>query len=556
MPFNEEEIYQEHVLDHYECPYHRGHCPAATHSHADDNPLCGDFVQVELRIGDDGKIEDAFFDGDGCCISQASASMLMERIHGKTVAEAKEFSADDMLTLFGARLTPNRQKCCLLPCARAADGRVFVSGESHGRQGIVMTTVPASLAFDPEALRRDFPILAADIHQDTPLVYLDNAATTQRPRQVIESIKETSERHYANVHRGIHALSERSTDMFESAREKVRGFINAETIEQVIFTHGATESVNLVARSWGDANLVAGDEILLTEMEHHANIVPWRQLAQRTGAELRYLPITDDGLLCLDKLPELITPRTRLVAVTAVSNVLGTINPVAEIVSAAHAAGALALIDAAQSAPHQPLDVQALDADFVAFSGHKMLGPSGVGVLYGRREVLEAMPPFMGGGGMIRRVTLEGFEPAELPAKFEAGTPPIVAAIGLGVAIDYLQRVGLDAIHQHEQRLAAQAHEVLDDVGGIRRLGPEPDKKAGIVSFVVEGVHAHDVAQRLDHHGVAVRAGHHCTMPLHRRLKISASSRASFYLYNTLAEVETLGEALRETKAFFGRGRR
>jgi cysteine desulfurase/selenocysteine lyase len=416
-----------------------------------------------------------------------------------------------------------------------------------------MITALETRTLNPLTLRGDFPILATRVHGDVPLVYLDNAATTQRPRQVIQSIVETSEKHYANVHRGIHTLSEQSTEMFEAAREKVRAFLNAPAVEQVIFTHGTTESINLVARSWGDANISPGDEILLTEMEHHANLVPWHQLVQRRGAVLRFLPITDDGLLRLDELSRLLTKRTRLVAVAAVSNVLGTINPLLEIIAQAHAAGALVLVDAAQAVPHQPIDVQALDADFLAFSGHKMLGPSGVGILYGRRDLLEAMPPFLGGGSMISRVKLEGFEPAELPAKLEAGTPPIVSAIGLGVAIDYLNRVGLAAIHDHERLLAARAHEVLSQVGGIRFLGPSPEKKAGIVSFVVEGIHAHDVAQRLDRHGIAVRAGHHCAMPLHKRLGVPASSRASFYLYNTLEEVDRLGEALIETKSFFRR---
>jgi cysteine desulfurase/selenocysteine lyase len=416
-----------------------------------------------------------------------------------------------------------------------------------------MTTLATHAALDVEALRADFPILATQVHEDTPLVYLDNAATTQRPRQVILSIVETSEKHYANVHRGIHALSERSTHLFEQAREKVRAYLNARDACEVIFTYGTTHSINLVARSWGDENVRAGDEILLTEMEHHANLVPWQQLAQRTGCKLRYLPITDDGRLNLDLLPRLLTPRTRLLGVTAVSNVLGTINPLEEIIALAHAAGALVLVDAAQLVPHQALDVQALGADFVAFSGHKMLGPSGVGILYGRQELLDAMPPFFGGGSMIRRVTLEGFEPAELPAKFEAGTPPIVSAIGLGVAIDYLRRVGPDAIRQHEQALTRQAFDVLGQIGGLHILGPAPEQRSGIVSFVLDGIHAHDVAQRLDRHGIAVRAGHHCAMPLHQRLHVAATTRASFYLYNTAEEVNLLGESLREVKRFFRR---
>jgi cysteine desulfurase/selenocysteine lyase len=411
---------------------------------------------------------------------------------------------------------------------------------------------------DLERIRADFPILATRLHATddrpgVPLVYLDSAASTQRPRQVIQSLVDVYEQHYANVHRGIHALSDQATERYEAAREKVRALISAPTVEQVIFTRGTTESINLVARCWGDVNLRAGDEILLTEMEHHANIVPWHQTAERTGARVRFLPITDDGLLRLDLLDEYLTPRTRLVAVTAISNVLGTVNPLDEIIRRAHDAGALVLVDAAQSVPHAPVDVVALGADFLAFSGHKMLGPSGVGVLYGRRELLEAMPPFLGGGSMIRRVTTEGFEPAELPAKFEAGTPPIAPAIGLGAAIDYLNAIGLPAIHEHAVQLTQLAHDVLSTVDGLRFLGPPPQHKSGIVSFTLDRVHAHDIAQLLDRQGIAIRAGHHCTMPLHKRLKITASSRASFYLYNTPAEVEQLGRALEETKRILRR---
>ena len=413
-----------------------------------------------------------------------------------------------------------------------------------------------TIPIDVERLRADFPILAHRRPDGKALVYLDNAATTQRPRQVIDALVDVYSTHYANVHRGIHWLSDQTTDLFEEAREKVRAFINAPAREEVIFTHGTTEGINLVARSWGDANVNAGDEILLTEMEHHSNIVPWQQLAERTGATVQFLPITDDGQLKLDEFSHLLTKRTKLVAVAAVSNVLGTINPVAEIARQAHAAGAVVLVDAAQSVPHLPLDVQALGADFVAFSGHKMLGPTGVGVLWGRRELLDAMPPFLGGGSMIRRVRQTGFEPAELPAKFEAGTPPIVPAIGLGAAIDYLERIGLEAISQHEHALLQHAHEVLSQIGGVKLLGPapEPNQKSGIVSFVVDGIHAHDVAQLLDRHGIAVRAGHHCAMPLHQRLGLTATSRASFYFYNTPAEIDALGEALRDAKRVFRRG--
>ena len=411
-----------------------------------------------------------------------------------------------------------------------------------------------NLKFNPNTARADFPILATRVRGDKPLIYLDNAATTQRPRQVIQLLVDVYEKYYANVHRGVHWLSDQSTDLYEEAREKVRGFINARQCREVIFTTGTTSSINLVAHGWGDANVHSGDEILLTVMEHHSNIVPWQQLAERSGCTVKFVPITDDGLLVMDQFDELLTEKTRLVALAAVSNVLGTINPVRFLAERAHAAGALVLVDAAQSVPHDQVDVQDLGVDFMAFSGHKMLGPSGVGVLYGRESLLEKMSPFLGGGSMIRRVKLDGFEAADLPAKFEAGTPPIVSAIGLGAAIDYLQTIGLRAIREYELALAKRAHEVLSDVGGVRFLGPAVDQKTGIVSFVMDGVHAHDIAQICDRHGVAIRAGHHCAMPLHKRLGITASSRASFYFYNTMEEVNRLGEALVETKRILRRG--
>ncbi|MGH7139619.1 MAG: aminotransferase class V-fold PLP-dependent enzyme [Pirellulales bacterium] len=410
-----------------------------------------------------------------------------------------------------------------------------------------MKTQQAS-PLDVQALRRDFPILSRLVHGDRPLVYFDNAATTQRPRQVIQSLVEVYEKHYANVHRGIHWLSEQSTDLYSEAREKVRAFINARHAEEVIFTRGTTESINLVARSWGDRNVGPGDEILLTEMEHHSNIVPWQQLAARTGAALRYVPVRDDGLLDLEAFQQLLSDRTKIVAVTAASNVLGTYTPVAQIVLQAHAAGAKVLVDAAQSVPHTTTDVQTLDADFLAFSGHKLMGPTGIGVLYGRQELLAAMPPFLGGGSMIRRVTLDGFEPADLPARFEAGTPPIVEAIGLGVAIDYLRGIGLEKVHQHERLLTAAVQDAIGSLSGVRIYGPPLEQKAGIVSFALSGIHAHDVAQILDQQGIAVRAGHHCAMPLHNRLGIAATTRVSFYLYNTLAEIEHLAPALEKVK--------
>jgi len=415
-----------------------------------------------------------------------------------------------------------------------------------------MTTTEPRL-FDVESLRTEFPILQTRINGDIPLVYLDNAASTQRPQQVIDTITVAYEQQYANVHRGIHWLSELSTDLFENARESVQRLLNARRSSEIIFTSGTTASINLVARSWGDANLKVGDEILLSEMEHHSNLVPWQQLALRTGCRLRFLPVTDDGLLDLETLDELLTDRTRLVSIVAISNVLGTINPIKMLVQRAHAAGALILIDAAQSAPHEPIDVQDLDADFLAFSGHKMLGPSGVGVLHGREAILEEMPPFLGGGSMIHRVTLEGFEVADLPSKFEAGTPPIVSALGLATAIDYLNQVGFDAILQYEQQLTEKAHQLLTDIDGLRILGPSPGQKGGIVSFVVDGVQANDLAMMLDEQGIAVRAGHHCAMPLHARLGVSASLRASFYFYNTTEEVEKLADGVKRALRLFRR---
>jgi cysteine desulfurase/selenocysteine lyase len=419
------------------------------------------------------------------------------------------------------------------------------------------TNANQTSTLNTDAIRADFPILSKTLHDGVPLTYLDNAATTQRPRQVIQAIVDTYEHHYANVHRGIHWLSDQSTDLYEDAREKVRAFIGAATREEVIFTTGATGAINLVARSWGDTNVGADDEVLVTEMEHHSNLVPWHQLAKRTGAKVVHVPVTDDGKLDLEAYERLLTERTRLVAVTAVSNVLGTINPIEQIVAKARAAGALVLVDGAQSVPHRSIDVQALDADFLAFSGHKMMGPSGVGVLWGKREILDAMPPFLGGGSMIRRVRLDGFEPADLPARFEAGTPPIVPAIGLGAAIDYLTDIGLDAVAAHEHDLTIYAHRVLGELGTLRFLGPPPEDKSGIVSFVFQNnrPHAHDIAQLLDRHGVAVRAGHHCAMPLHKRFNVNASARASFYLYNTREEIDRLAEALKQVRQVFQRRR-
>jgi cysteine desulfurase/selenocysteine lyase len=410
---------------------------------------------------------------------------------------------------------------------------------------------------DP-ALRHDFPIFQHPKAGGPRLVFLDNAASTQRPAEVIDAISYVYQNDYANIHRGIHTLSERSTELYEQAREKVRAFIGAERTCEVLFTQGTTGSINLVARSWGDANLQPGDEILLTVMEHHSNLVPWQQTAARTGARLRHIPLTEDGQLDLEALDSLLTERTRLVAFTAVSNVLGTINPVAEMTHRAHAVGAVVLVDAAQSVPHMSTDVRQWDADFVAFSGHKMLGPSGVGVLYGKEALLEAMPPFLGGGSMINEVRLEGFTPAHLPAKFEAGTPPIVPAIGMSAAIDYLARVGIKSIGAHEQALTRYAYEQMQMIDDLRILGPAPKHRAGLISFAFQRIHAHEFAQVLnDRFGIAVRAGHHCTQPLHAHLGISASTRASFYLYNTPEEVDRLIEGIQTVQTMFApRGRK
>jgi len=427
-----------------------------------------------------------------------------------------------------------------------------------------MKLAEVTTALLPESIRDDFPILAQTVHGDKPLVFLDSAASSQRPRKVIDAIVRCYEHDYANVHRGIHVLSERATDGYELARRKAQEFLGAEHAHEVIFTAGTTASINTVARSWGDANLGAGDEILLTPMEHHSNLVPWFQLAERTGAVIKHLPMTDDGRLEVDRLGEFLTPKTKLFAFTAVSNTLGTVNPVADLCREARAAGVVTLVDAAQSAPHLPTDVRAWGCGFLALSGHKMCGPSGVGLLYGREELLDAMPPFLGGGSMINRVYDDSFTPASLPGKFEAGTPPIAPAIALGAAIDYLQAIGLDRIHAHEQALVAHAWERLSAIEGIRLLGPSPlehgpNVRAGLVSFVLDRPHAHDIAQLLDREGIAVRAGHHCTQPLHDRLGISASTRASFYLYNTLAEVDALADALAGVRDRFkptGRKRR
>lgn len=400
--------------------------------------------------------------------------------------------------------------------------------------------------------RADFPILAREVRPGVPLVYFDSTATAQKPRAVIEAMDAYYRRSNANVHRGIHTLAEEATALYEGARDQVQRFINARSPKEVIFTRNATEAINLVAQSWGRAHLRAGDVIVLTEMEHHSNLVPWQMLAAEKGARLEFIPVTDDGLLDLAALDHLLALGPKLVSLTHMSNVLGTINPIAEIAARAKAAGATVLVDGAQSVPHFAVDVQALGADFLAFSSHKMCGPTGLGVLWGRQEMLEAMPPFLGGGDMIRRVYLREFKANELPYKFEAGTPAIAEAVGLGAAVDYLTSIGMEAIAAHERALIAYALERLEEVPGVRVYGPPAEKKGGVAAFTLEGVHPHDIAQVLDRDGIAVRAGHHCAMPLHDRFNLPATARASFYLYNTTAEVDKLIEGLYKVKRLFG----
>jgi cysteine desulfurase / selenocysteine lyase len=401
------------------------------------------------------------------------------------------------------------------------------------------------------ALREDFPILDQSVH-GRPLVYLDNAATSQKPRAVIEALRHYYEHDNANVHRGIHELSNRATAGFESARERAARFINARSSNEIIFTRGTTEGINLVAHTWGEANLGAGDVILLTEMEHHSNIVPWQLLAQRVGAKVRYLPVNgDQGLLDLSKLDEWLAGPVKLLAMTHISNTLGTINPVAEVCERARLRGVVTLIDAAQSAGHRPLDVQQIGCDFLAFSGHKMCGPTGIGVLYGRHELLEGMPPFQGGGEMILTVDFDKVSFKEPPHKFEAGTPDISGAIGLHAAMEYLDTIGRDAIAQHDHELGAYAYAKISGLKGIRLFGPHIGR-AGLVSFLLQDVHAHDVVTFADQRGVALRGGHHCNQPLMRKLGVPSTARASFYFYNTTEEIDRLVEVIREIQSFFG----
>ena len=401
-------------------------------------------------------------------------------------------------------------------------------------------------------VRKDFPILKRETSPGVPLVYLDSTATSQKPLAVIEAMDSYYRRSNANIHRGVHTLAEEATFMYEQARVKIAKFINAPSAHQVIYTRNTTESINLVAYSWARANLKSGDLVILTEMEHHSNLVPWHMLQSERGIELDFIPVTKEGLLDLDAYRSLLSRSPKLVSFTHMSNVLGTINPAAEIIRLAHAAGAITLVDGAQSVPHLAVDVQVLDADFLAFSAHKMCGPTGIGALYGKLELLEAMPPFMGGGDMIKEVKLRSFRPNTLPHKFEAGTPAIAESVGFGAAVDYLSTLGMEAIAAHEHEMTEYALERLEEVPGVKVFGPSAQNKGGVAAFTLEGVHPHDVAQILDRDGIAVRAGHHCAQPLHEKFGIPATSRASFYLYNTKDEVDLLVNGIYKVKELFG----
>ncbi len=415
-----------------------------------------------------------------------------------------------------------------------------------------MNSHPIKTALDVERLRADFPILQREVHPGVQLVYLDSTATTQKPLSVIQAMDDYYRSYNANVHRGVHTLAEEATAAYEAARQRVAEFINAPSNKGIIFTRNTTESINLVAQTWGRQNLQEDDLVILTEMEHHSNLVPWQILAAEKGIRLEFIPITGDGLLELDVYQKLLEQMPKLVAFTHMSNVLGTINPAKQMVAMAHRAGAVTLIDGAQSVPHFPVDVQDLGVDFLAFSGHKICGPTGIGILYGKVSLLNEMPPFLGGGEMIKRVALHSFVPNELPHKYEAGTPAIAESVGLHAALDYVSSVGLDRIALHEKEIIAYALDRLEEVPGLRVLGPDASHKGGVAAFTFDGVHPHDVAQVLDQSGIAVRAGHHCAMPLHEKFEIPATTRASFYLYNTFDEVDQLIEGLYNVKNYFG----
>jgi cysteine desulfurase / selenocysteine lyase len=421
---------------------------------------------------------------------------------------------------------------------------------------MTVTAAPAGLLDGLDLIRKDFPILGRTMADGHPLVYLDSANTSQKPQVVVDAMVDHLERHNANVARAMHQLGAESTEGFEGARDKVAAFLNAPSRDEVVFTKNASEALNLVANTltWAEGPLRVGegDEVLITEMEHHSNIVPWQLLTQRTGATLRWFGITDDGRLDTSNIDELINERTKVVSLTWVSNMLGTVNPVAEIARRAHEVGAIVVVDGAQAVPQMPVDVQAADIDFLAFTGHKVTGPTGIGVLWGRRSVFEQLPPFLGGGEMIATVTMERSTYADLPHRFEAGTPPIVEAVGLGAAVDYLSAIGMESIRAHEEAITGLALDGLSSVSGLTILGPtKAELRGGAISFELDGVHPHDVAQVLDSRGIAVRAGHHCAKPAHKRFRVQSSTRMSSYLYTTPAEIEALVDGLEYTKKYF-----
>ncbi len=412
--------------------------------------------------------------------------------------------------------------------------------------------IQTQTSYDVRQVRLDFPILKREVHPGVPLIYLDSTATSQKPESVIQAMDVFYRTSNANINRGVHTLAEEATARYEEARQKVARFIGAESSRQIIYTRNATESINLVAQTWGRQNLKKGDLVILTEMEHHANLVPWQMLAMQQELRLEFIPVTAEGLLDLEVYQELLKQQPRLVAFTHMSNVLGTINPAEMIIRLAHAAGAIVLLDAAQSVPHFPVNVHSLGADFLAFSAHKMCGPTGIGILYGRRDLLESMPPYMGGGDMIKKVFLRSFTPGEIPHKFEAGTPAIAEAVGLGAAVDYLNGIGMQNVAQHEKELIEYALERLVEIPGVKIFGPAAEYKGGVASFTLKGVHPHDISQILDSEGIAIRAGHHCAMPLHEKFNIPATARASFYLYNTAEEIDALVKAMYKVLHVFG----
>lgn len=415
-----------------------------------------------------------------------------------------------------------------------------------------MINNPVKTELEVDKIRLDFPILKREVHPGVQLVYLDSTATTQKPLQVIQAMDDYYHSYNANVHRGVHTMAEEATAAYESARQRVADFIHAPHSKEIIFTRNTTEAINLVAYTWGRTFLKEDDLIILTEMEHHSNLVPWQILSVEKGIRLEFIPITTEGLLELDVYQKLLEQKPKLVSFTHMSNVLGTINPAKDIVSMAHQAGAITLIDGAQSVPHFPVDVQDLDLDFLAFSAHKICGPTGIGVLYGKYELLNRIPPFLGGGEMIKRVLLRSFIPNELPHKFEAGTPAIAESIGFRSALDYIDKIGMDRIAAHEKLIISYALERLGEVPEVHVFGPSASYKGGVAAFTFDGVHPHDIAQVLDRYGIAVRAGHHCAMPLHDKFNIPATTRASFYLYNKIEDVDCLIEGLHQVKKLFG----